>query len=287
MDSVAGKSADPASMNRFLYAEGDPTTLVEPTGHNAYYEGEGCGPNGIYCGGTAGSGGQASDSAKTVADKAKDTYRHKAKARAYEPADPVTTPAKPAQPTTVDVHFVAGFPVLPNGQLARPEDYERLRLSSTCPNSMPDAGSAGGLCDAWWKTEAALSAAAAGQSADPVFLVDAALGTLDDAMKKAGEAKINLADTNLRIAFVDVSKQHGGDLSITGTGDAVTAAEWELTTGKVVRLGGARSADRVGCVRHCERRHEAGAPRHRQRLRCADGGDARRRAGGGQRGCRA
>jgi RHS repeat-associated protein len=32
-DSVAGKAADPLSMNRFLYAEADPTTLIDPDGH--------------------------------------------------------------------------------------------------------------------------------------------------------------------------------------------------------------------------------------------------------------
>jgi len=32
-DSVAGKAADPMSMNRFLYAEADPATLIDPDGH--------------------------------------------------------------------------------------------------------------------------------------------------------------------------------------------------------------------------------------------------------------
>lgn len=32
-DTVAGHAADPASMNRYLYAEADPTTLVDPDGH--------------------------------------------------------------------------------------------------------------------------------------------------------------------------------------------------------------------------------------------------------------
>jgi len=33
LDDVMGSAQDPLSMNRFLYAEGDPTTLVDPTGH--------------------------------------------------------------------------------------------------------------------------------------------------------------------------------------------------------------------------------------------------------------
>jgi RHS repeat-associated protein len=32
-DSVAGKAGDPLSMNRYLYAEADPTTLIDPDGH--------------------------------------------------------------------------------------------------------------------------------------------------------------------------------------------------------------------------------------------------------------
>jgi hypothetical protein len=39
-DSVAGKAADPLSMNRFLYAEADPTTLIDPDGHATVICGE-------------------------------------------------------------------------------------------------------------------------------------------------------------------------------------------------------------------------------------------------------
>ncbi len=35
VDAVAGSAADPASMNRFLYAEASPATLIDPTGHDA------------------------------------------------------------------------------------------------------------------------------------------------------------------------------------------------------------------------------------------------------------
>ncbi len=33
LDSVAGSAQDPLSMNRFLYAEANPATLIDPTGH--------------------------------------------------------------------------------------------------------------------------------------------------------------------------------------------------------------------------------------------------------------
>ena len=36
LDTDPGDAADPASMNRFLYAHANPTSLVDPTGHNTY-----------------------------------------------------------------------------------------------------------------------------------------------------------------------------------------------------------------------------------------------------------
>ncbi|MHB8892473.1 MAG: RNase A-like domain-containing protein, partial [Candidatus Limnocylindrales bacterium] len=45
MDTDAGSAADPASMNRFLYAESNPTSLIDPTGHRACIDtGSGCDP---------------------------------------------------------------------------------------------------------------------------------------------------------------------------------------------------------------------------------------------------
>jgi RHS repeat-associated protein len=35
-DTVAGKAIDPLTMNRFLYAEADPTTLIDPDGHDGF-----------------------------------------------------------------------------------------------------------------------------------------------------------------------------------------------------------------------------------------------------------
>ena len=37
LDTMAGSAADPLSMNRFLYAEANPATLVDPTGHCARF----------------------------------------------------------------------------------------------------------------------------------------------------------------------------------------------------------------------------------------------------------
>ncbi len=71
-------------MNRFLYAEGNPWTIVDPSGHASYYEGGGCGPGGKYCGST-GNDQQAKKSVKTVLAKAHTDYIHHPKARMYDP----------------------------------------------------------------------------------------------------------------------------------------------------------------------------------------------------------
>ena len=39
LDSYSGKAQDPLSMNRFLYAEANPATLVDPTGHQVCHAG--------------------------------------------------------------------------------------------------------------------------------------------------------------------------------------------------------------------------------------------------------
>jgi hypothetical protein len=65
-------------MNRFLYALADPTTLIDPDGHAAIYEGGDCGPNGKYCGGLGGDHA-ASATANKVAkhvDHAEHVHRY-------------------------------------------------------------------------------------------------------------------------------------------------------------------------------------------------------------------
>jgi RHS repeat-associated protein len=36
LDTVRGSAQDPISMNRFLYAHANPTTLIDPTGHAVF-----------------------------------------------------------------------------------------------------------------------------------------------------------------------------------------------------------------------------------------------------------
>jgi len=95
MDTYAGKSADPMSMNRFLYAEGDPTTLVDPTGHNPIP----CSSRNLD---TCQDSGQAPSDPTTTPSPTATCTRNctdKAKKKTTKTDDPTTTPDKPAQPT--------------------------------------------------------------------------------------------------------------------------------------------------------------------------------------------
>ena len=76
-------------MNRFLYAEGNPWSMVDPSGHASFYEGEGCGPGGKYCG-SHGNDQNFHKNIKQVVAKAHNDYVHHPKVRMY---DPQSTPS--------------------------------------------------------------------------------------------------------------------------------------------------------------------------------------------------
>ena len=71
-------------MNRFLYAEGNPWSMVDPSGHASSYEGGGCGPGGKYCGST-GNDQSFHKNVKTVVAKAHNDYVHHVNVRMYDP----------------------------------------------------------------------------------------------------------------------------------------------------------------------------------------------------------
>jgi len=111
MDTVAGSAADPAGMNRFLYVEGNPSSLIDPDGHMAR-DGQVCDRRyddceGTHAGGTAGAQtGMTSTGHGAGTPKAKNPY---ANLHATAPK-PTEAPAlKP--PNTLSVE---GFPVVPN-----------------------------------------------------------------------------------------------------------------------------------------------------------------------------
>jgi hypothetical protein len=62
LDTYAGRAAHPASMNRYLYAEANPATLIDPDGHMVPVESAYCDPALHACGGTTkgGTGGTSS-----------------------------------------------------------------------------------------------------------------------------------------------------------------------------------------------------------------------------------
>ena len=120
-DSVTGKPTDPRSMNRFLYAEGNPWSMVDPSGHGAYYEGEGCGAGSMYCGST-GFDQNAHNNASQVASTG-NSHAHD------QPHGPAWTPL--ATPTT-ETDRAADNPIFQTTIADRGQDNASLRSSPTC-----------------------------------------------------------------------------------------------------------------------------------------------------------
>jgi filamentous hemagglutinin len=87
-DVVTGQVIDPLSMHRFLYAQANPATLIDPTGLSVYAP-RGCGPDGVWCGMT--SPGSSRDMGRPIPPTCQKciTYRH-------EPAQPLDVLRIPA-----------------------------------------------------------------------------------------------------------------------------------------------------------------------------------------------
>jgi len=75
MDTVAGSAADPAGMNRFLYVEGNPSSLVDPTGHMAR-DGQVCDRRYDDCTGTHAGGTAGAQTGMTSAGHGAGSYQH-------------------------------------------------------------------------------------------------------------------------------------------------------------------------------------------------------------------
>ena len=108
-------------MNRFLYAEGNPWSMVDPSGHGAYYEGEGCGAGSMYCGST-GFDQNAHNNASQVASTG-NSHAHD------QPHGPAWTPL--ATPTT-ETDRAADNPIFQTTIADRGQDNASLRSSPTC-----------------------------------------------------------------------------------------------------------------------------------------------------------
>jgi RHS repeat-associated protein len=134
-DDVAGKAQDPLTFNRFLYAEANPETLVDPDGHASLYEGGDCGPNGIYCGGTSRSDPINVKQSTTVAAKARVVFRPRPKIRTYEgrQRDVISPWDLQADPAYGELGTVAGqaCAVYGNEQACQVLDQLRVLYSKT------------------------------------------------------------------------------------------------------------------------------------------------------------
>ena len=65
-DSVMGSAQDPLSMNRFLYAEANPATMTDPTGHASVGQGQACSAMADFCDAARTTSSQAGSSRATT-----------------------------------------------------------------------------------------------------------------------------------------------------------------------------------------------------------------------------
>jgi len=220
-DTAPGKAANPASMNRYLYAEADPATLIDPDGR-ATIGGTLCSPGADYC----------TQGGNLTVNRTSTDYR--------AAASTCTTCAKESKQSTT-VHFVAGVPISSTGLLVRPDDYEHLQ--SQCLAYSPNPMFSGSVCDAWYQTQQArFDATQRGKSADSVFLstvaLDALNETLDAAAKKAGIV------SGLFVAGGSVTLNFG--TSEVGA-EVVVSGAFRLDIGGILARGG-RVAGVVGAA---------------------------------------
>jgi guanyl-specific ribonuclease Sa len=138
MDTYPGSAADPASMNRFLYVEGNPSSLIDPTGHlpqRNLTDGGGCipGPANNYCGTETTSSTSGPTNTTTVASGC--SGYSCTTATTGKPYKPVLNAPKAVAPT-----FEAPDPTVAGGDGGRNDGDNRGQTDPTVAE-----------IEAWWK----------------------------------------------------------------------------------------------------------------------------------------
>jgi hypothetical protein len=113
LDTFAGSAQDPLSMNRFLYAEANPATLVDPTGHRAKRGGGSAmdyGPQPESCTSYNCTGHPSTVTASTSTDDVREAASHSTASRAYAASVTAQAPAA-VMPTFDDAYHqcMSGF----------------------------------------------------------------------------------------------------------------------------------------------------------------------------------
>jgi RHS repeat-associated protein len=196
LDSVAGSAQNPASLDRYLYADANPETLIDPSGHAP--PPRGCGPDGEWCNG----GGQSNGTQKSGQKQESVNPPRTPPGRGCGPdgiacgadigSEPgpapvaVTPPTKPVGGgggTLPPVRVInGGILIGPDGTLVDAQQFASLGL---CQALGPSSGSSSDSpCGAWWKTEAKVFASDHGGPQD-VFL---AAGLATEIANQYGES---------------------------------------------------------------------------------------------------
>jgi RHS repeat-associated protein len=133
LDTYAGRAAHPASMNRFLYAEANPATLIDPTGHMVPVESAYCDPALHACGATTkgGTGGTSSGTGGTSGGTAGSGATQWSPVPVKPVAPVVVAPVPPTSPDRLvcDYTYTDRGDCLSLGQLAQ-IDWGQRELSN-------------------------------------------------------------------------------------------------------------------------------------------------------------
>ena len=213
LDTFAGSAQDPLSMNRFLYAEANPATLVDPSGH------AGC-PAGKKC--------AAGDTLIIPAAAGQPTIvRHAAGSSGG--ASPGSTPSLTESVTIRPNGIIVGA----DGAMVDPTQYEHY--ASACQMAgRPGPEFAGGVCDAWWLAEDKIFASQQSGSNTETSGMWASVMTLDvakDFLNEYGDKLRGQASVNLNISKVLT------DTGADGAGAAYQLSIFDSESGNLLKLG--------------------------------------------------
>jgi RHS repeat-associated protein len=269
MDSVMGGAQNPLSMNRFLYAGGNPASMIDPSGHVAINKNL-CGqPGEDRCDGNGGSvdnvnngsnpGGNAGNGTGTGgntnnSDSAKNQQSDKVPSRTK------STPclmygwcvASKLGPASVSPPAsVSGLPnncatygecdektvtlTIADGLVLGPDGTlvveSQFHMLDYCQSSGRPSGSfAGGPCTAWWKTFDKLGSQVAGEGNPYVFLRDSGLEAAEKALEIYSAKAGSSAASQLNLAITFNGRDGSGALFYRAT-------LWDGPNASVTRYG--------------------------------------------------
>ncbi|TAL11377.1 MAG: hypothetical protein EPO00_03435, partial [Chloroflexota bacterium] len=220
LDAYAGQAIDPLSMNRFLYAEANPATFVDPDGHCIRWQDDVC----------ADHKNTAAQQQAVAAQHAKDVAARAAEDR--ETAHIKTSVGGATQTTTIQ-RLPNGLFIDIDGTLVDPAQYAQLAGACTAAGR-PSGSFAAGPCGAWWKAADKLAASTDGSGP---FLSAVPLALVAEFFKKYGDDLAIDSASNLRTSYVQMSRAMFEGAGIGG-GVRYNLSVWQGAAGRLASFAG-------------------------------------------------